>query len=377
MKAQSTSRTGLFQRIRVRIGRKVHERRFLRYALLTLNVLLLAGVVVFVVQSSPTNSAQGNVAVAENSDTPSDPLDQISSAGIAANVAQMANLSESSGVIEQAYSADTLLSIAPAQTTVIAKPQTVETELKSKKDIKTYVTKDGDTIASVAAQFGVTSESIMWSNSLSGNAVAVGTKLTVPPVIGIVYTVAAGDTPDSLAQKFRANKEQIIAYNDAELGGLRVGEQIIVPNGQLIQTAPSRNSYASSALLGSFSAIYGYNGYDRGFCTWYVANRRAEIGRPLPSNLGNASTWDDRSLAAGLLVNKTPAVGAAVVTSQRGAGHVAFVERVNSDGSIWISEMNSSGFASMDTNSGRAGGWGKRDYKLIPADLARTYNYIH
>lgn len=359
--------------MKARILHKVRGRRFLRYGLLSLNIALLAGVVVFVVQSSPTNSSQGNVAVSSSSEAPSDPLDQISSAGIAANLAQMANLDEGPGVIEQAYSADTILAIAPVQTTVIAKPQAVATILKSQKDIATYEVKTGDTIASVAAQFGVTSESIQWSNNISGNAVAVGTQLIIPPVTGIVYTVKAGDTPDSLAQRFRANKEQIIAYNDAELSGLRVGERIIVPNGQQMPAAPARNSFAS---VGSFSAVYGYNGYDRGFCTWYVANRRAEVGNPLPSNLGNAATWDDRALGGGLSVNKTPSVGAAVVTSQRGAGHVAFVEVVNADGSIWISEMNSRGQRSM-TDASPAGGWGQRDYKVIPADLARTYNYIH
>jgi len=347
----------------------------LRYGLLTLNVALLAGVVVFVAQSSPTNSSQGNVAISANSDAPGDPLDQISSAGIAANLAQMANMAESPGVIEQAYSADTILSIAPTQTTVIAKPQAVATVLKSKQDIFTYETKVGDTIASVAAQFGVTSESIMWSNNVSGNALAAGTKLVIPPVIGIVYTVQAGDTPDSLAQKYRASKDQIIAYNDAELTALQVGEKIIIPNGQQVPAAPSRNSYATGGS-GSFAAVYGYNGYDYGFCTWYVANRRTQIGNSLPSNLGNASTWDDRALGAGLSVNKTPAVGAAVVTSQRGAGHVAFVEQVNSDGSIWVSEMNSRGQRSM-TDGTAAGGWNRVDFKLIPADLARSYNYIH
>jgi surface antigen len=72
-----------------------------------------------------------------------------------------------------------------------------------------------------------------------------------------------------------------------------------------------------------------------------------------------------------------PAVGAAVVTkSNSRPGHVAIVEAVNADGSVWISEMNSSGQRSM-TDSSRAGGWGKVDYKLISADQARSFSYIH
>jgi len=349
----------------------------LRYGLLGLNVALLAGVISFVALSSPTNTVTRSSAVSAASTDSRDPLDQLSSAGIAANLAQMTNLPEISGVMSQAYSADTELAGAPAQTAAIAqKPQDVATVLKSQKDITTYITKNGDTIASVAAQFGVTSDSILWSNNLTGNAVGVGIKLVIPPVTGIVYTVQANDTPDSLAQKYRANKDQIIAYNDAEITGLHVGEQIIIPNGQQVVTQTAATSYGYGGV-GSFAAVYGsYNGYDFGFCTWWVAKHRADLGNPVPTNLGNASTWDDRAFAAGLPVDKVPAVGAAVVTSKSGAGHVAFVEAVNADGSVWVSEMNSHGQRSM-TDPTPAGGWDQIDYKLIPASTARTYNYIH
>jgi LysM repeat protein len=240
---------------------------------------------VFVLQGNPANdTSNGNLAATIDNDAPSDPLDQLSTADIAVNLAQMTNLAETPAVTNQADSASTELTV-PAQTTVIAKPQAVSTELKSSRDITSYVVLPGDTIASIASKFGVTSESILWSNSISGNAVAVGTNLVIPPVTGIVYTVQAGDTPDTLAQKFRASKEQIIAYNDAELAGLRPGQRIIIPNGQQV-AAPRSGSYGGSTGAAGFMASYGYNGYDRGFCTWYVANRRAEIGRPLPSNLG-------------------------------------------------------------------------------------------
>lgn len=309
-------------------------------------------------------------AVASSSDSaPTDPLDQLSSADIAVNLARMANSDTAVAVTNQADSIQAELSVPPAESIVIAKPQAVDTELKSNKDIQEYVVQPGDTLASIAATFNVTSDSILWSNGITGNNVAVGRTLLIPPVNGIVYTVREGDTPDTLAQRYRASKEQIIAYNDAELSGLRVGERIIIPNGQ--QPAPTAVARQSSYFFG-----YGYNGYDRGFCTWYVANRRAEIGRPVPAGLGNASTWDDRAPAAGFTVNRTPAYGAAVVTSNSGAGHVAFVEKVNEDGSVWISEMNSRGQVSM-TDTRPAGGWGKVDWKLIPADRARTYNYIH
>lgn len=334
---------------------------------------------VFVLQSNPANDVSPNssLAASADSDAPSDPLDQLSTADIAVNLAQMTNLAETVAVTNQADSASIELTV-PAQTTVIAKPQAVSTDLKSSRDIAAYVVLPGDTIASIAAKFGVTSESILWSNSISGNAVAVGANLLIPPVTGIVYIVKAGDTPDSLAQRFRASKEQIIAYNDAELSGLQLGQKIIIPNGQQIAATSSRSVYGGFTGTDGFTATYGYNGYDPGFCTWYVAKRRAELGRSLPANLGDAWTWDNRAAAAGIRVDNVPAVGAAVVTkTSTRPGHVAIVEAVNDDGSVWISEMNSRGYAKMDVNSGPAGGRGRVDYKLIPASEARSYNYIH
>ncbi len=353
------------------------QRRFVRYALLATNALVLGAIVVFVVRSSPTvTSSHSNVADANSSSQAnsgiSDPLDQLSSADIAVNLSQMAALPETTAVTNQADSVGAELAVPPAHTTVISKPQAVETDLKSNKDITSYVVQAGDTVSSIAAKFNVTSDSIRWSNGLSGDTVSGGTKLNIPPVNGIVYTVQAGDTPDTLAAKYKATKEQIVAYNDAELSGLTNGELIIIPNGQ--QPAPVVARRISYTLSFSFSG--GYNGYDYGFCTWYVANRRASIGNPVPVGLGNASTWDDRAPSAGLLVNHIPSYGAAVVTSQRGAGHVAFVEKVNDDGSVWVTEMNSHGQVSM-TDTRSAGGWGRVDWKLIPAGLASTYNYIH
>lgn len=362
------------RRIVAWIARITSKRRFVRYGLLALNIVLLGGIVIFVAQSTPSDS-NSQSATSLTSDAPTDPLDQLSSADIAVNLAQMTNMPEVLAVTNQADSVGAELTAPPAQTTIISKPQAVATALKSRGDIKTHTVAAGETISSIATVYGVTSESILWSNGLTGNTVAAGTKLTIPPVNGIVYTVKAGDNPDTLAQKYRASKEQIIAYNDAELSGLKVGEQIIIPNGQ--QPTTTRSGYGGLVALGGFAATYGYNGYDYGFCTWYVADRRAKIGRPLPSNLGDAWTWDDRAAAAGIRVNNSPAVGAAVVTNtSRRPGHVAIVEVVNADGSVWISEMNSRGQVSI-TDTRPTGGWGKPDYKFISADQARSYNYIH
>jgi surface antigen len=353
-------------------ARFLNNRRLVRYSLVSLNVLLLLGIAWFTLGGTRHGQPLGQQGVISSTgrDSTTEPLDQLSSADIAVSASIAAGLYETPGVVNQADSVKAEQTIAPADSTVVAKPQALSTALKSRRDIKEYVVQAGDTVSSIASKFSVTSDSIMWSNSLRSNTLSAGTKLWIPPINGIVYTVQNGDTVDSLAQKFRAGKEQLIAFNDIELTGLQIGERILVPNGQQPAPIVTRQPLQLSAVFGE-----GYNGYVRGFCTWYVANRRAQAGNPLPSNLGNASSWDNRAADMGMTVTKNPSVGAAVVTSQSGAGHVAYVEVVNSDGSIWISEMNSSGQVSM-TDSTPAGGWGRIDWKLVPASKAAGYNYI-
>jgi N-acetylmuramoyl-L-alanine amidase len=312
------------------------------------------------VSQSVINSANSTVAA--------NPLDQLSSADIAVHIARTTRLEEATSVANKADTENAQLTITSSDDVITAKPQVIATGLKSRKDIQTYVVKDGDSVPTVAAKFGVTSDTIRWSNGLNGDTLQVGKTLVISPINGIVYKVVAGDTVESLATKYRGQREQIIAFNDTELGGLPIGEYVVIPNGQPPQAA-GRPSVANIAAGGGFAwgggPIYGSNGYDYGYCTWWAATRRAQIGRPIPSNLGNASTWKILAQRAGLAVGNTPQTGAVIWTPPRDYyGHVGFVERVNPDGSVEVSEMN-------------VAGWGRVSKKTLSAGDAARYGYIY
>ncbi len=55
---------------------------------------------------------------------------------------------------------------------------------------------------------------------------------------------------------------------------------------------------------------------------------------------GNAGTWDDAARALGITVNTTPSVGAIAVNDVHKVGHVAYIYKVNSDGSFDVEEYN-------------------------------------
>lgn len=355
----------MFRPVAKVLARWTENRRGVRYSLLALNVLMLGAISLFVVRGPAESSAVASGQMAASQAGVSNPLDQLSSAEIAINASLAAGLAQTVAVINQADSEASRSAFASTDAAVVSKQQAVATAFKSAADIQEYTVKEGDTLAAIAARFDITSDSIIWSNDLSGSNVEPGQTLLIPPVNGVVYTVQSGDTPESLASRYGANLDQLIAFNDIELtGSLGQGQRIVIPGG----SPPAPPQPTAPARL---TARFGYNGYDYGYCTWYVAERRS-----VPVGLGNASTWAVRARAMGMLVNSSPAAGAAVQTSASGLGHVAYVEEVLPDGSIWISEMNSRGQRHKN-DSTPAGGWGVVNWKHIPAGQARSYSYIH
>lgn len=90
---------------------------------------------------------------------------------------------------------------------------------------------------------------------------------------------------------------------------------------------------------------YGYRN-----CTDWVAYRVRVAGGYVPAGLGNAKTWDDRAPSYGYTVSSTPRVGAAAVSNNGFYGHVMYVEAVNGNGSIIVSDYNRAGTGKYDMN---------------------------
>lgn len=92
----------------------------------------------------------------------------------------------------------------------------------------------------------------------------------------------------------------------------------------------------------------GGSAYPARQCTLWAYLRRSELRLPVGSYMGNGAQWADTGRSLGYSVNNTPHVGAAMVfargqrvtnwTADLTYGHVAVVERVNSDGSVLVSE---------------------------------------
>lgn len=343
-----------------------------RYGILGSNAALILVVGMFVVDVNKSQSSSSGIVQSQSIFQAEDskPLDTLSSADVAVHVARLTGMQESTAVVNKADTVNAQLAVASNDDSVVVKPQIIGAGLKSKKDIKKYTTVAGDTVALLSDRFGVSQDTIRVSNGLVGNAINVGREILISPVNGIIYTVKTGDTPDSIASRYHANRENLIAFNDAEVTGAFVaGEVIVIPDG-IVPAVPvvSRSGGATSAgarFAFGTSAIYNSNGYDYGWCTWHAANRRKEIGRPIPSNMGNAISWLSVARRAGLPTGNAPQAGAVVYHKNIGGlGHVAFVEKINDDGSILISDMNYPA-------------WGRVTYRTVgPAEFG-SYAFIY
>jgi surface antigen len=368
------------------------RKRVLRYFLAVSQIILLAAVAKVLLHSAdaePSQLAAVPILNQKSEDTGA-PLDHLTSADIAVQVAKAANMREATATTNTADSMSVKTEALSDGDSMAPKPQVVSTDLKTRKDIKKYITKAGDTVGSLAIEFGITSDTIRWSNSLGhADELPAGKELTISPVNGLTYTVKTGDTPETLATKYRTSKDKIISFNDAEISGLAPNELIVIPDGSIAPPPPVSiaSGLGSGFAWGGNAPIYSNNvsnGYDYGQCTWWVAIRRQQIGRPVPSNLGNANTWTSLAARAGIATGSTPEVGAVIWTDPstmnsfyRIYGHVGIVEKINDDGSVWVSDMNSSGYTQMDIDSGRGGGWNKTSYRLLSPEKARSFTYIY
>jgi surface antigen len=365
----------MVNRLQTKLRRKTTRRRIARLGFWAVNIGLLAAVMVFVLGNrSSGTSSHSLLSAASSAQAVSNPIDQVSAVDIAQTVAVTAGLSETPLVNGQVVAEQTAINYAPSSSdsggSVVSKPQILATTFKSNKDIHDYTVQQGDTLAGIATRFNINSDSIKWSNNLATNTVVPGTNLLIPPVDGIVYTVKPGDTSQSLAQTYNASQDLIVAYNDAEISGLQVGERIIIPGGK--KPAPTYFGFGYGAGYGVANVAGNYTLYDRNNCTWWVALRWAQTGRPIMPLLGNASQWyytaknDGLAVSSGVYGQNVPKAHAAAVTSTRGFGHVVFVESVNDDGSINISEMNLDGWQSSRV-------W----YSTVPAATAANYLYVY
>jgi surface antigen/uncharacterized protein (UPF0335 family) len=93
-------------------------------------------------------------------------------------------------------------------------------------------------------------------------------------------------------------------------------------------------------------------------CVSFAAFKVAQSGRYMPfwGGRGNANEWDDNARAAGIPVDGNPRVGDVAIWNIGYYGHAMYVEAVNGDGTIMISQYNADWNGTYSTNRISASG---------------------
>lgn len=146
--------------------------------------------------------------------------------------------------------------------TVRVNPLTVEIKQKPvRREVVQYSVKPGDNVSAIASGFGLNPDSILWANAkLEDNPdlLSVGQVLNIPPINGVLYTVAKGDSLPVIAARFKAQITDILAdpFNQANHDFkaspplLVAGEFLMVPGGEKPYVA-RKVTYSSNTPAGA------------------------------------------------------------------------------------------------------------------------------
>ena len=115
-------------------------------------------------------------------------------------------------------------------------------------NILTYEVEPGDTLQSIADDFGVSVDTLIGANNLSKNTkLKPGDKIAILPVDGIKHVVKSGETIQGLALKYKADANRILAFNDLPDNALiKPGDVLIIPGGEHVPISPK---YAPAVVI--------------------------------------------------------------------------------------------------------------------------------
>lgn len=267
-------------------------------------------------------------------------VDPFTSSQVAVSVAKSTNLAvDTSALLKLSNVADQ--STLAGDENALAKQEVISIAQSVRRSPITHKVEAGETLDKLAKDYNITTDTIKWANGVNADAdLTVGKEIKILPVSGVSYTVQAGDTVEMIAAKFKGDVNAVKEFNDLDVKAFAAGTEIVIPDGTPASSAASttvarRNTTTSAATDSYYGGRQGgsfANTYTRGQCTWYVASRRQ-----VPNNWGNAYTWFFRAKAAGYATGTVPRAGA--IGWEKG-NHVVYVEGVNANGTVNISEMN-------------------------------------
>ena len=141
----------------------------------------------------------------------------------------------------------------------------------------------------------------------------------------------------TLVSQSQATKNSLIQQQQADIASrLRSNGG----GGGAIAGDPGKGGYPANLANNAQDSLVDPWGLYNRECVSYVAWKVYQKNGYMPYGFGNAIMWPGNARAAGIGTGSTPRAGAAGVMSVGAYGHIVWVDSVNSDGTINISQYN-------------------------------------
>ncbi|MCD6577373.1 MAG: M23 family metallopeptidase [Anaerolineaceae bacterium] len=118
--------------------------------------------------------------------------------------------------------------VAPVEGLIKSADAHTNAPTASRYDFQEYTVVAGDTIFGISERFGITAESILWTNFnvLQDNPAAIypGQVLTIPPIDGVLYTWNAGDGLNGVSSGLNVTPDAIIEWPGNNLSKETIGD---------------------------------------------------------------------------------------------------------------------------------------------------------
>ncbi len=144
-----------------------------------------------------------------------------------ANIKASEVKNKSDNIITNTYNGDSIVN-----------PNIIITK-RSKKErtkIVEYIVKSGDSISTIAENFEISVNTILWKNNLSAySVIRPGDKLLILPFSGLEHKVKRGETISVIAKKYGAEEDKIINDNKLSKNSkLQIGQKLLISGGKKI-----------------------------------------------------------------------------------------------------------------------------------------------
>lgn len=140
-----------------------------------------------------------------------------------------------------------------------------------------------------------------------------------------------------LSAEGKAKRQDLERQQQAEIARRYAGS-----GGGAVAGDPGRGGYPNNLANAPMDSMVDPWGMYNRECVSYVAWKVYQKNGYMPywGGVGNANQWPGNARAAGIGTGSTPRAGAAGVMSSGAYGHIVWVESVNGDGTINISQYN-------------------------------------